>query len=36
MMREVLERYLDHLEEKGADLPDLVLVDGGVAHQRAA
>jgi excinuclease ABC subunit C len=36
MMREVLERYLDHLEEKGADLPDLILVDGGVPQLRAA
>lgn len=36
MMREVLERYLDHLEEKGADLPDLVLVDGGVPQLRTA
>ena len=36
MMREVLERYLDHLEEKGADLPDLVVVDGGVPQLRAA
>lgn len=36
MMREVLARYLDHLEDKGADLPDLVLVDGGVPQLRAA
>ncbi len=36
MMSEVLERYLDHLEEKGADLPDLVVVDGGVPQLRAA
>ncbi len=36
MMRELMERYLDHLEEKGADLPDLVLVDGGIPQLRTA
>jgi excinuclease ABC subunit C len=36
MMREVLERYLDHLEEKGAALPDLILVDGGIPQLRMA
>jgi excinuclease ABC subunit C len=36
MMKEVLERYLNHLEEKGLDLPDLILVDGGVPQLRTA
>ncbi len=36
MMREVLERYLEHLEERGLDPPDLILVDGGVPQLRTA
>lgn len=36
MMRELLVRYLAHLEEKGLPRPDLLLVDGGLPQLGAA
>lgn len=36
MMHELLTRYLDHLQEKNLETPDLILVDGGAPQLRAA
>ncbi len=35
MIRETVERYLEHIRENKSDLPDLILVDGGLPQLNA-